>query len=466
MSKNILTMYRMAKQQRAVWDKRWDDCQRYTIPMRDDESASLFDATAADAVDMLAASLFSLMTPPESFWVSLTSADSEINVDFTRSENAIRNHLNQSNFYTEIHQCYLDLAILGTACLYMREAPIGAESAFQFQAIPMKNVYVNRDSVGDVSSVFYVCSMTSDDVVNTYSDWDISDNFATKFKENPDAHVSIVQSIVRNDSGYSYVAFIDSENDNFESCILSRGQFVKNPFLIFRWSAMSGEVYGRSPVMRALPDIKTANKVVELVLKNATIAVSGIWQADDDGVLNLSNVQLTPGAIIPKAVGSAGLTPLRAGADFDVSQLILEDLRARIRHALLADRLSIMSDKVMTATEIIARNTDMMRILGATYGRMLNEFIRPMIDRGMYILARRGLIDPVMLDRGVMTLRYVAPIARLASDEQANQVLSWVNTMDVLGVSGSVDKSATVKWLANALHIPNELIVVDENGIA
>ena len=65
-----------------------------------------------------------------------------------------------------------------------------------------------------------------------------------------------------------------------------------------------GQVYGRSPVMKALPDIKTANKVVELILKNTTIAVASIWQADDDGVLNLANIKLVPGTIIPKAVGS------------------------------------------------------------------------------------------------------------------------------------------------------------------
>ena len=86
--------------------------------------------------------------------------------------------------------------------------------------------------------------------------------------------------------------------------------------------------------MTALPDIKTANKVVELILKNASIAVTGIWLADDDGVLNPANIKLVPGSIIPKAVGSSGLTPLQAPGRFDVSHLVLEDLRARIRHAL------------------------------------------------------------------------------------------------------------------------------------
>ena len=152
--------------------------------------------------------------------------------------------------------------------------------------------------------------------------------------------------------GTDFTAWIDAGGD-LENNIVSKGKFETNPYIIFRWSVASGESYGRSPVLRALPDIKTANKVVELVLKNATIAVSGIWQADDDGVINLSNINLTPGAIIPKAVGSTGLTPLKSGADFDVSQIILSDLRSRILHTLLADRLQLMSDKEMTATRSI-----------------------------------------------------------------------------------------------------------------
>jgi hypothetical protein len=155
---------------------------------------------------------------------------------------------------------------------------------------------------------------------------------------------------------------------------------------------------------------------VELVLKNATIAVSGIWQADDDGVINLGNINLTPGAIIPKAVGSSGLTPLASGADFDVSQLVLKDLRDRIRHALLADRLGLLSEREMTATEILARNADMMRILGATYGRLLHEFIRPLVDRGLQILSRRGVIDKIVLNSDA-ELKYIAPITQMAVAE-------------------------------------------------
>ncbi|MBQ3039046.1 MAG: phage tail protein, partial [Alphaproteobacteria bacterium] len=223
--------------------------------------------------------------------------------------------------------------------------------------------------------------------------------------------IKLVQSLV----GTEFTAWLDAGGD-IENNIVATGTFETNPYLIFRWSVTSGEIYGRGPVLRALPDIKTANKVVELVLKNATISVSGIWMADDDGVINLNNISLTPGAIIPKAVGSSGLTPLTSGANFDVSQIILKDLRERIRHALLADRLGLLSEKEMTATEIMARNSDMMRILGATYGRLLHEFIRPLCERGLQILSRRGVIEPITL-HGDAELKYIAPIAQMVALE-------------------------------------------------
>ena len=107
---------------------------------------------------------------------------------------------------------------------------------------------------------------------------------------------------------------------------------------------------------------------------------------------------------------------MASGADFDVSQIILKDLRERIRHALLADRLGLLSEKEMTATEILARNADMVRILGATYGRLLHEFIRPLVERGLQILSRRGVIDKIKLHSDA-ELKYIAPITKMAIAE-------------------------------------------------
>lgn len=404
MQKNLQQMYRRALDMRAPWINRWDSAMRYTIPTTDDDMATLFDATASDAADNLAASIYSLLTPPESLWVSLVPEGPD-SPDAVAATMALRANLNDSNFYTTIHQCYMDLIVLGTACLFMAENPIGAASAFSFTAIPMRDIAILN------GAVFHTATMPAREVTEKYPSWTPPADLRDTIKQDPETPLRLVQSLI----GTDFVAWLDVGGD-IENNIVATGKFETNPYIIFRWSVASGELYGRGPVLRALPDIKTANKVVELVLKNATIAVSGIWQADDDGVINLSNINLTPGAIIPKAVGSSGLTPLSSGADFDVSQIILKDLRERIRHALLADRLGLLSEKEMTATEILARNADMVRILGATYGRLLHEFIRPLVERGLQILSRRGVIDKIRLHSDA-ELKYIAPITKMAIAE-------------------------------------------------
>ena len=404
MKYDLQKMYHRALTLREPWLKRWDDARKYILPTSDTDSAMLFDATAADAADNLAACMYSLLTPPESLWLNLVP-ESPDSPDAEIATRALRTNLNDSNFYTTIHQCYMDLVTLGTACLFMSESPLGASSAFSFTAIPMTDIAILPEAV------FHTASVTAQEISARFPDWTPPREIAEKMKQNPDMTLRLVQALVNTE----FTAWLDVGGD-LENNIVARGSFETNPYLIFRWALTSGEIYGVSPVLRALPDIKTANKVVELVLKNATIAVSGIWQADDDGVINLNNINLTPGAIIPKAVGSSGLTPLTSGANFDVSQIILKDLRDRIRHTLLADRLGLLSEKEMTATEILARNTDMLRVLGATYGRLLHEFIRPLCDRGLQILSRRGIIEKISLHSDA-ELKYIAPIAQMVAQQ-------------------------------------------------
>src|SRR3546814_13099960 len=82
---------------------------------------------------------------------------------------------------------------------------------------------------------------------------------------------------MRPGGGWDYAALLDegiAAGSDGNDGLLAQGRFDHTPFIAFRWLKAPGETYGRSPVMKALPDIKTANKVVELVLKNASIAVT------------------------------------------------------------------------------------------------------------------------------------------------------------------------------------------------
>lgn len=279
----------------------------------------------------------------------------------------LQGHFDRSNFTVEIHQAFLDLVTYGTACIRFDETEPGDLSAFRFQTAPLDRIYFLDTANGFLDTVFCLLRLSRDEVLERFP------HAAPELKDSQnDARYTILYAVTPHaQGGYTLSFILDPENS--DPLLLEQIRSATSPFTAFRWQKASGEIYGRSPVMKALPDIKTANKVVELLLKNASIAVTGIWLADDDGILNPANIKLTPGAIIPKAVGSAGLTPQKMPENFDVSQLVLNDLRQKIRHALMGNLLGQDSKQRMTATEVLERQAHMIQMLGATYGRLQCE---------------------------------------------------------------------------------------------
>lgn len=91
----------------------------------------------------------------------------------------------------------------------------------------------------------------------------------------------------------------------------------------------NGKEYDLLPIF---PAVKTANKMIEMILKNATLAISGVWQYDDDGVMDYKKVAFIPGAIMPKAVGSAGLKPLSTGRKFNITWEMIISLQQQIKN--------------------------------------------------------------------------------------------------------------------------------------
>ena len=170
----------------------------------------------------------------------------------------------------------------------------------------------------------------------------ISDKLQDKITRAPDEKTKILEVVcrdysVKNEEVYLFYAIETSMRE----CIVSESYrgIGSNPFICFRWSKCSGEIYGRGPLINALSAIKTTNLTIELILENAQMAISGIYQMDDDGVVNPDTINLVPGTVIPKAAGSAGLQPIRAAGSFDVANLVLSDMRLNIKRALYNDML-------------------------------------------------------------------------------------------------------------------------------
>ena len=271
--------FRRAREWRAPWEQIWRDCYAQAMPMRGFGlgsefaigarlSNSIFDGTAADAVEQLGASLLAHLTPPWSRWLGLrpghdvpTLLDGAVAEHLDAVAERIQGYFDRSNFAVEIHQCFLDLATIGTATLLFQEAPIGSASAFRFLAVPAAEVFIEGDEQGGIRTVFRLTTKTRHGIRAAYP----AANFGASLAgDDGDAtQFAVVEAASPTPQGCTFAAFLADEDQG--DGVLSAGRFEHSPFLVFRWLKGAGETYGRSPVMTALPDIKTANRVVELV---------------------------------------------------------------------------------------------------------------------------------------------------------------------------------------------------------
>jgi hypothetical protein len=471
----LLSRYHAARGKRGAWEKLWQDCYDYALPQRGGflyeqtpgsiRTDKIFDATALDAVDQLAASLLGNLTPIWAQWFGLKPGPDlsppeaeRLSPILEKAAKTIQDHFDRSNFAMEIHQCYLDLVVGGTASLCFEEAPPGSFSAFHFSAVPLTHLVLEEGESGYLDGAFRTMEMTLDGLRERYPLAVLPADITRQGVRDPQSRFKVLDAVLPDGLVYRYNAAL-IENESMPVS-LAQGRFSQSPFISFRWVKSPGEIYGRSPVMKALPDIKTANKVVELVLKNASIAVTGIWQADDDGVLNPANIDLTPGSIIPKAVGSQGLQPLEMPGRFDISELMLDSLQSRIRHALLSDRLAPVAGPRMTATEVIERSSEMSLLLGATYGRLQSELLTPLIKRAFAILKRRGEIPDIALDGRLVMVDYRSPLARSQGQRNVQNTLSWINTALSMGPEAAlaVNLPQAVRFLGEALGVPGDLV--------
>lgn len=464
--------YITAKKSRSLWESVWRECYTYALPQADafqtrTTTPQIFDGTAMDAVDQLASSLLANLTPPWSSWFGLkpgpelSSAEAESLAPVLEgAARVMQAHFDRSNFAVEMHQAFLDLVTAGTGSLLFEEAGIGQMSAFKFSALPLSTVTLEENpSTGRLERVFRESEMTLSQIQARFPRAALP---ASMLRERDPQKLWPVLETALPDTdkpSYRYAVML---LEPYET-ILVEARLPVSPIIAFRWAKAPGDVYGRSPVMKALPDIKTANKVVELILKNASIAVTGIWQADDDGVLNPATIELAPGTIIPKAVGSAGLKPLEMPGRFDVSQIVLDDLRARIRHALLADKLGQINDRRMTATEVLERSAEMALLLGATYGRLQSELLTPLVQRGWAILRRRGEVPDLAIDGRNVQLDYRSPLARAQGQRGVANTINWITTTLAMGpeAAAAINLAEAARFIGDSLGVPSDLIRKD-----
>ncbi|WP_417513741.1 portal protein [Minwuia sp.] len=456
-----LRRYRLAEKRRRAWDRLLDDAYAFALPHHDAvrdgivgarRDREIFDNTAVQAVQWKKSKLHGLLFPPFRPWMDFDAAevaglDQEEMEAFEAYAVEVRERfhaaIEMSNFHIEVDPALGD-ALISTGALMVHEGSFS--QPLRFEAIPARELIPEESADGMLSSVFRQRRMTARRIQETWPDAELMPDQERMAQEGSDIEIELIEAVLAEQPGgpaHYEVWCCDQPGSEGESRIVER-DYAASPLIAFRMDKAPGEWMGRGPVLNVLGDIKTANKVVELILKNASIAVTGIWQAEDDGVLNPANIRLVPGAIIPKAVGSAGLTPLEAPGKFDVSQIILSRLQETIRRGIMGPELPPAQDGVRTAFEIGVRQQEFAAVELPMSLRLLTELDYPLARRVLAILSSPAMvgspyhIEPFTTDGRQIRPRPTSPLVRMqeaavAAESQSAYISAAQAFPDVVG---------------------------------
>ena len=473
---HILKLYKESNALKAHWKDKFEEAYEYCLPQREsfyEESPAqrrtdkIFDETAVVGIQEFASRLQAGIVPTFARWANF-EAGVEIPEESKESINASLDNITQfvfetlsgSNFNQEVHEAFMDLAV-GTGCLLVEEGD--AVNPIKFSAIPLPHLILNNGPDNKIDTVFRkrMCKLSEINVI--YPKAVIPEEVMATM--NPDKKCTLIDGVYRvydepNVEKYKHcVILLEKKIIIFDEIFEGVGS---NPYVTFRWNKASGEVYGRGPIFNAISAIKTCNLTIQLILENAQMAISGIYQVEDDGIVNPDNISLVPGTLIPVAPGSKGLMPIQAAGRFDVAQLVLDDMRQNIKKALYMETLGRPEGTPMTATEVAERMADLSRQIGSSFGRLQSEFVIPVLRRVIRILKNQGRIELPMINGREVKVQAISPLAR----SQYQQDISDINRFhEIIGTTFGpqvlnliVNQNAVAKHIGSLMNIPEKLL--------
>jgi hypothetical protein len=475
---SFLKKFQHAQSTKDYWKDKFEEAYEYCLPQREsfyDESPGerrtdkIFDETAVVGVQEFASRLQAGIVPTFARWADF-QAGSEIpeneRADVNEQLDAITNYvfeiLQNSNFNQEIHESFMDLAI-GTGVLLVEEGD--AINPISFSAIPLPRVALQSGPDNRIDTVFRTRFVEASEITILYPKANLPENFDILSMKNNDKKFKIIEGVYRlydkpNKERYKRCVVIEE----LKAMILEEyyeGE-GSNPYLVFRWNKASGEVYGRGPVFNAISAIKTCNLTIQLILENAQMNISGVYTFEDDGVINPENISLVPGSLIPVAPGSRGLQPISGAGNFDVAQLILNDMRANIKKALYMETLGKPEGTPMTATEVSERMADLSRQIGSSFGRLQSELIYPLLRRIIRILSKQGRIDIPKINGREVKVVARSPLAKAQHLQDVADVNRF--TQLIAGTFGPqmvnliINQNETARFIAEKMNLPEKLI--------
>ncbi len=443
---------------RQNWEGSWRDAYRFALPQRDimdqpkpgqPKGDLVFDSTAINSLTAFANKITDAMFPPFQDFISLEPGpaigeenDQQARKLLEEVSKVFHAAIHRSNFDVAIGEFLLDLAV-GTGVMMF--LPGNENNPFNFVPVALPIVALEPGKWNSVGGIYRDHKVTVEQMEAQWPDINIPEDWKKKSNDKPDEEYEIHDATYFDDA--TEVWYYDVWRDEAETSMLDavRKYDGAGPWITTRWAKAANEVYGRGPLLFALPDIRTANRVVELILKNASLAVGGIWTGISDGVFNPNTARFTPGSVIPVARNQghpmgASLAPLERAASFDVGELILQDLRFNIKRALFDEDLPPETGAVRSPTEIVARLKRLASNTGPAFGRLKDELMVPITIRGLQILDKMELINfPVVIDGTTIKVNVVSP---LAQQQSLNDVQNTVQAIELTTATAGQEMTA------------------------
>jgi len=481
LTKNLLSRYERLEGQRQNWETHWQEVADYMQPRKadvtkkrargDKRMEQVFDSSPIQAVELLAASLHGMLTNPSTPWFTLKFKDEDIdNEDEAKlwleaSTDAMYTAFNRSNFQQEIFELYHDLITFGTAAMFIEEDD---DDIIKFSTRHINEVFIAENDKGRIDTIYRRFNISARAAIQKFGDA-VSSDVQGKAKKNPYDEVEILHAV------YPRSEFNPNKKDKanmpFESVYmeykngneLSVGGFKEFPFVVPRYLKASNEIYGRSPAMTALPDVKMLNEMCKTTIKAAQKQVDPPLLVPDDGFL--LPVRTVPGGLNFYRSGTRDrIEPLNIGANNPLGLNMEEQRRDSIRAVFYVNQLMMQQGPQMTATEVIQRNEEKMRLLGPVLGRLQSELLKPLIDRVFAILLRNNMLPqaPEFLSGRDIEIEYVSPLAKA---QKSTELQSIMRAIEILGslanvapVFDYVNFDNLVKHLADIVGVPQKIL--------
>ena len=371
----------------------------------------IFNCTPVWALQQSAAGLHAYLTSPYLPWFMVHDDDDRVDKNwqarawYDAATAAMYKYFSgpRHNFANIQHESYLDVLSVGTAVTTVLESE---RNGIFFSCRHLKECAWAENEEGRVDALSRRWQFTAK---QAFQQW------------GPDAGEKVRKALADNKPDVKFwfhhrvrprldrdAQRADARNKRFESIyvgeadmnVISEGGFDGFPYILKRFSKVSGEINGRGPGTEYLPEIKMLNEWTKIILKGAQKVVDPALQLPDDGYI--VPIRQTPGSYNYYRAGTRPtdrIMPIETKGNIQLGLEMTNLSREQIQRGFFVDYLMMPSDlqdpassgKGVTATWTLQQRDEKMRLLSPMLGRMRSEDSDPTLGRVYQILWKQSL---------------------------------------------------------------------------